>query len=121
MAIIEKYAQLIEVGTITGNYWTVQYSARVKDEEVYCGMYAAKDYEAAAEAYKLWMNSDPRNDDLAIRLTDAYFDPFDGAEYGEVLRNTVEALGTPDGMRLIIEEQLDKYEIAVDNDLMANY
>ena len=113
---IEKTAGIEKHEFVTGTKWYAAFYADVYGSEylnddsiTFCGSYMFDNRADAIAAANAWIACDDSNDALAIELTDSYFffDPWNGADYGDVLKSTIEMLATPEGLKDIIRQQLD--------------
>lgn len=114
-----RKANIVKQEFATGTFYTVFYDAVIDrdgcQEEIDCSFIPYSSGAAARAAADEWIKGDTSNDELAIKLTDCTFDynPYCGADYGDVLREVVDLLKTPEGMKQIISEQLEMIQEAI--------
>ena len=116
--MIKRYVEIEKHDYVSGPKWHVYYSADVTGSDYMTGVeiemidsFMFDSEHAANAAANAWLEMDPVNDDIAIKLTDSFFDydPYSGADYGEVLKSTLDMMTTPDGWREILSQQIDLF------------
>ena len=114
-----RKANIVKQVYVTSTFYTVFFDAVIDredgQEEIDCSFIPYSSEAAAQAAADEWINGDTSNDELAIKLADCAFgfDPYCGADYGEVLREVVDLLKTPEGMKQIISDQIEMIQEAI--------